>query len=99
MTRRTTLARRLEQFNLINKVGRDATMLLDLPTLLPRAAHLIRDSLGYQAVLVVLVDQASGDLRLVAAAAPGEAALLADGLSRAPNQGLIGHGLPAGRPW
>jgi signal transduction histidine kinase len=93
------LARRAEQLDLINRVGRNATSLLDLQTLLPHSAMLIRAAFGYYAVLILLVDTQTGDVRLSAAATAEDVDLMARGL-RTPlgARGMVAHVAASGEP-
>jgi len=61
------LAQRLEQIDLINRVGRHATLLRDLDALLPTIATSIRIAFDYYAVLILLVDHSAEVLQLRAA--------------------------------
>ncbi|MCB8966410.1 MAG: GAF domain-containing protein [Ardenticatenaceae bacterium] len=58
------LAERIEQLNLINRVARETSMFVPLDDLLIQVAQLIRQSSGYYAVLIGLVDHDTNELYL-----------------------------------
>jgi len=78
--RTAELARRAEQLDLINRVGRNAASMLALDALLPYLARQIRDTFDHYAVLIFLVDRAPARLRLSAAATAEDVDLLEAGL-------------------
>ncbi|MBA3531919.1 MAG: GAF domain-containing protein [Ardenticatenales bacterium] len=80
--RTAELLRRVEQLNLINQAGRNATSVLDQSALLPGISVLIRDTFDYYAVLIFLVDEEMQALYLSAAATVEPVDLLEEGLRR-----------------
>jgi signal transduction histidine kinase len=93
------LGRRVEQLDLINRVGRDATSLLDLHVLLPHIADLIRATFSYYAVMILLVDPEAKEVRLSAASAAEDVDLMQLDL-RLPidGHGIIPHVAITGMP-
>lgn len=87
--RTAELARRADQLNLINHVGREATVLLDLNTALPNLARLIQATFAYYAVMIMLTEATASEIHLAAAATVEAVDLMERGL-RLP----FGHGLP-----
>ncbi len=62
--RTSELAQRVDQLDLINHVGQYITFLREQQTLLPTIADLIRGAFDFYAVIIMMVDPASGKLRL-----------------------------------
>jgi signal transduction histidine kinase len=59
--------RRSRQFQVISDIGRQLTGAIAAENLLPTAAELVRRSLGYARVAVLLLDERSGELRVAGA--------------------------------
>jgi signal transduction histidine kinase/CheY-like chemotaxis protein len=95
--RTSELARRVEQLDLISRVGRNATV-LDRASLLPQIAQLIGHTLGYYAVSILLADPAAQKVYL-SAVFTVQANLLEGGL-RLPidSHSIIGHVALTGEP-
>ena len=81
--------RRSAQLDVLNRIGRDLTSILDLDKLLQTTAELVQESFGYQNVQVYWVDAASNGLQLraLAGVAPNQVSL---GINRTVDQGLVG---------
>ncbi len=65
--RTAELAKRVQQLNVINQVGRSANSVLELNTLLPSVASLIRNRFNYYAVTIMLLNEETQELFLSAA--------------------------------
>ena len=65
--RTTELATRVEQLDLINRVGRNANAELNLDNLLPSVTLLIRQTLRYYAVMILLIDEETNTIQVLAA--------------------------------
>lgn len=102
VTERTQeLAQRIKQLDLINQVGRYATLLLDQAALLPDLATLIRATFNYYAALILMAEPDGQTLNLVTAAtadAMDMADLLEQGVRVPFGQGSIGLAASTGEP-
>ncbi len=98
--RTTELARRVEQLNLINRVGRAAAAWLDLNTLLPHVVDLIRATFGYYCVEIWLLTPQADEIALRAAATVEQVDLL-EGRPRLrlnPPDSIVGYVASTGEP-
>ncbi len=94
-----TERRRSRQFQVISDIGRQLTGAIAAENLLPTAAELIRSSLGYARVAVLLHDEAEGVLRVAGAdAADGEIAGRLREHHQDADAGLCGRALRTGLP-
>lgn len=64
--RTNELAHRVEQLNLINQVGQNANSLLEIKSLLTAVAKLIRETLNYYTVMIILVNEQNEEVYLAA---------------------------------
>ena len=91
--------RRSRQFRVISDIGRQLTGAIAAENLLPTAAELVRRSLGYSRVAVLLLDEAGEEL--VVAGADAEDQQIAECLRehrQDAEEGLCGKALATGRP-
>lgn len=97
--RTAELARRVEQLDLINRVVRSATSLVNQDELLPTLAGLIREAFDYYAVLILLIDKAAGVVRLRAAATAADMSPLTVGNALPIDEtSMIGYVAKTGQP-
>jgi len=92
------LEQHVEQLNLINRVGRQATAFLDRDELLPELAQQIRNTFDFYAVMVFLVNLETEQVELCAAATIEPVNLMEAGLSLGIGQGLVGTAVATAQP-
>ncbi len=97
--RTAELARRLEQLDLINHVGRYVTILREQETLLPTITDLIRGAFNYYAALIYLIEKPENDLRLSAISAAEAAEKLSTGIRLPIGKGIPGYVASTGQPF
>ncbi len=84
-----TLERRAAQLALLRDMGGMFAAILDLETVLDRAAHLVQKSFGYQHVALFIVDREQGEL-VMKAKAGDFAHLFSPDYRLKPGQGMVG---------
>ena len=96
------LERRVVQLALINRVGQEATSMLNLDAFLPHIAAMIRNTLGAYALQILLVEPGSDEIHMGAASTVEDTDLI-EGWKTAPRlmvgaQSIIGHVASTGQP-